>query len=116
MPGNTFHYDIIIYELKVTYFWNDTMLLTLGMRQGFPSPGRFAPTQQHPPGREALQVRSVSQGVPPARLVRIYTLLGSIYACDLLGVNYYEKWVHNPLLNFSVHVKIDQIASVNMPT
>ena len=50
------------------------MLLTLGVRQRLPSPGRVAPTQQHPPGREALQVRAVPQGVPPARLVREYTL------------------------------------------
>ena len=28
----------------------------------------------------------------------------------------HKKWVHNPLLNFSIHVKVDQIASVNMPT
>ena len=25
------------------------------------------------------------------------------------------KWVHNPLLIFSVHAKVDQIASVNVP-
>ena len=27
----------------------------------------------------------------------------------------HEKLVHNPLLKFSVHIKIDQIASVNAP-
>ena len=27
-----------------------------------------------------------------------------------------EKWVHNPLLNLSVHAEVDQIASVNVPT
>ena len=27
-----------------------------------------------------------------------------------------EKWAHNPLLNFSIHVKVDQIANVNVPT
>ena len=42
--------------------------------------------------------------------------LWSIHTCDLLGVNKHKKWVHNPLLNFSVHTKVDQIASVNVPT
>ena len=28
----------------------------------------------------------------------------------------HEKLVHNPLLNFSVQAKVDQIASVNVPT
>ena len=27
-----------------------------------------------------------------------------------------HKWVHNPLLNFAVHAKVDQIASVKAPT
>ena len=27
-----------------------------------------------------------------------------------------EKWVHNPLLSFTVHAKVDQIASINGPT
>ena len=26
-----------------------------------------------------------------------------------------RKWVHNPLLNFSVHTIVDQIAGVNAP-
>ena len=28
----------------------------------------------------------------------------------------HEKWLHNPILNFSVQAKVDQIASVNVPT
>ena len=28
----------------------------------------------------------------------------------------HEKWLQNPILNFSVQAKVDQIASVNAPT
>ena len=28
---------------------------------------------------------------------------------------HHKKWVHNPFLNLSVHVKVDQIASMNVP-
>ena len=42
----------------------------------------------------------------------IFSLLWSIHTCNLLGVNSphnCEKLVDNPLLNFSVHAKGDQI-------
>ena len=44
--------------------------------------------------------------------------LGSIHSCNLLGKNYCVNFsvhrVHNPLLDFSVHAKVDKIASVNV--
>ena len=35
---------------------------------------------------------------------------------ELFSPNYHEKWVHKPLLNFSVHTKVDQIGNVNALT
>ena len=52
-------------------------------------------------------------------------LLRSIHTCELLGVNYCVNFIVHafakngytrPLLNFSVDAKVDQIASVNVPT
>ena len=49
-----------------------------------------------------------------------HVLQGYIHICDLLGIYYCmnfpvhtitKKWVHNQLLNFSVHAEIDQIVS-----
>ena len=34
---------------------------------------------------------------------------------QLFSPHNHKKWVHNPLQNFSVHAKVDQIASVNAP-
>ena len=33
--------------------------------------------------------------------------------CELFSSHNRKKWVHNPLLNFSVHAIVDQIAGVN---
>ena len=33
--------------------------------------------------------------------------------CELFSPRNRKKWVHNPLLNFSVHAIVDQIAGVN---
>ena len=35
--------------------------------------------------------------------------------CELFSAGNRKKWVHNPLLNFSVHTIVDQIAAVNAP-
>ena len=49
--------------------------------------------------------------------------LGLIHTCDffrrelfreLFSQCHRKKWVHNPLLNFSVHAIVDQIAGVNV--
>ena len=49
----------------------------------------------------------------------------SIHISDLFGINYCvnfsvhaitHRWVHNPFLNFPVQARVDQIASVNVPT
>ena len=34
---------------------------------------------------------------------------------ELFSPHNHNKWVHNPLLNFSVHAKVDKITSVDAP-
>ena len=41
------------------------------------------------------------------RFIRCELLHGLFRQCN------HEKWLHNPLLNFSLHAKVDQIASVS---
>ena len=51
--------------------------------------------------------------------LRVYSHLKFIrrqLLCEIFSPHNCEKWVHNPLLNFSAHTKVDQIASVNAPT
>ena len=67
------------------------------------------------------------QGTPPVSTLNFNAKL--FYCCtyecngpfthDFIRVNFFspckcEKWVHNPLLNISVLVKVEQIASVNV--
>ena len=35
--------------------------------------------------------------------------------CELFSPRNRKKWVHNPLLNFSVHAIVEKIAGVNAP-
>ena len=46
------------------------------------------------------------------------SFLGSIHTCDLLGVNYFQfRIFHNfAVMNFSLQLKVDQMATVNVPT
>ena len=50
--------------------------------------------------------------------------IGLIHTCDFLrrellreffSPRNHKNWVHNPLLNFSVHAIVDQITGVNAP-
>ena len=67
---------------------------------------------------------SPPQVYPSMQQVQFQGPLWFIHTCDLLGVNYCvyfsdhapQKWVYNLLLSFSVHTKVDQIASVYVPT
>ena len=61
----------------------------------------------HPTGMHSCINRMIKGPFTP----EIYELLH-----ELFSPQNHEKWVHNPLLNFSVHAKVDQMASVNAPT
>ena len=60
--------------------------------------------------------------VKPQKFPNVIGPLGLIHTCDFLGVNYCvnsfqstqsQKWVYNPLLKFSDHTIVDQMAGVN---
>ena len=46
--------------------------------------------------------------------LRVHSHLRFIWH-ELFSPHNHEKWVHNPILNFSVHSKVGQLVSVNAP-
>ena len=63
-----------------------------------------------------FRVLSHLQFIRQEPLRELFKKMGTQPIIELFSPCNQEKWVNNPLLNFLVHAKFDQIASVNAPT